>query len=59
MAPGKYQVYLAGHHEYVDSSNGTIGVSDIDAKYESASTSGLSCDVTKGGNFDFTVELKK
>ncbi|MDR1271216.1 MAG: hypothetical protein LBK82_17020 [Planctomycetaceae bacterium] len=59
LAPGKYQVYLAGHHEYVGSPNGLVGVSDIDVKYESASTSSLSCEVIKGGHFDFTVELKK
>ncbi|MDR1268026.1 MAG: carboxypeptidase-like regulatory domain-containing protein [Planctomycetaceae bacterium] len=55
LAPGKYQVSLSGHHETI----GSIAVSDIDDKYESASTSGLSCEVTKGGRFDFTVELKK
>jgi hypothetical protein len=59
LAPGQYQVYLSGHHEYVDSPNGILAVSDIDVKYESASTSGLSCEVTRGGHFDFTVELKE
>jgi hypothetical protein len=59
LEPGKYQVYLSGHHEYIESPDGLVGVSDIDEKYESASTSGLSCEVTKGGHFDFIVELKK
>jgi hypothetical protein len=55
LAPGDYQVCISGHHKEI---NG-FPVSDIDAKYESGSTSGLSCKVTKGGHFDFTVELKK
>jgi hypothetical protein len=57
LVPGKYQVYLAGH--YMPQDDGTKPVSDIDAKYDAPSTSGLSCEVTKGGRFDFTVELKK
>ncbi|MDR2761380.1 MAG: hypothetical protein LBB88_02115 [Planctomycetaceae bacterium] len=56
---GAYQVSISGHHEYIETPNGLIPVSDIDAKYESGSTSGLSCEVTKGGHFDFNVELKK
>jgi hypothetical protein len=59
LAPGTYQVSLAGHHEYMDSPNELIAVSDIDEKYENASTSGLSCEVTQGGRFNFTVELKQ
>jgi hypothetical protein len=60
LAPGKYQVYLSGHHEIIASSNGFLNpVSDIDDKYANASTSGLSCEVTKNGHFDFAVELKK
>jgi hypothetical protein len=55
LMPGKYQVYLSGHHEYPADK----AVSDIDVKYESAETSGLSCEVTHNGHFDFTVELKK
>ncbi|MDR2439684.1 MAG: hypothetical protein LBE12_10000 [Planctomycetaceae bacterium] len=58
LAPGTYQVYLSGHHNHLDSPKGILAVSDIDEKYESASTSGLSCEVTKNGHFNFTVEQK-
>jgi hypothetical protein len=57
LAPGMYQVYITGHKR--DPTGGLNLVSDIDAKYEDPSTSGLSCEVTQNGHFDFTVELKK
>ncbi|MDR1924861.1 MAG: carboxypeptidase-like regulatory domain-containing protein [Planctomycetaceae bacterium] len=56
LAPGKYQVFLAGFKIYLD--DGTV-ISDIDEKYERPDTSGLSCEVTSGGHYDFTVELKQ
>jgi hypothetical protein len=59
LAPGKYQVSFSGHVETIETPNGPLRVSDIDKKYEDPSTSGLSCEVTKGGRFDFTVELKR
>ncbi|MDR1922941.1 MAG: hypothetical protein LBQ66_01100 [Planctomycetaceae bacterium] len=31
----------------------------IDEKYERPDSSGLSCEVTSGGHYDFTVELKQ
>jgi hypothetical protein len=57
LAPGKYQIYITGHKR--DPTGGQNLVSDIDEKYETPSTSGLSCEVTRKGHFDFTVELKK
>jgi hypothetical protein len=57
LKPGEYQVYISGHRR--DPTGGLNLVSDIDDKYENPSTSGLTCEVTKGGRFDFTVELKK
>ncbi|MDR0705253.1 MAG: hypothetical protein LBF88_09720 [Planctomycetaceae bacterium] len=56
LAPGTYQVYLMGHQTIpIDAMHAT---SELDDKYEDPSTSGLTCEVVKGGRFDFTVELK-
>jgi hypothetical protein len=59
LTPGRYQVYLSAFQENVGTEDEPIYVSDIDLKYESPDTSGLSCEVTRGGHFDFIVELKK
>jgi hypothetical protein len=59
LEAGLYQVYLSGFQDNVGTEDEPVYKSDIDLKYESPETSGLSCEVTKGGHFDFVVELKK
>jgi hypothetical protein len=59
LAPGKYQVYLSAFQENTGTDNEPVYVSDIDLKYEDPATSGLSCEVTPGGHYNFIVELNK
>jgi hypothetical protein len=59
LEPGRYQVFMAGFHDIIDGPGGPIAVSDIAPKYESPNTSGLSCEVTRGGHYDFTIELRQ
>ncbi|MDR1925414.1 MAG: hypothetical protein LBQ66_13670 [Planctomycetaceae bacterium] len=59
LAPGNYQVYLSGFQENIGTDNEPIYQSDIDLKYDNPDTSGLSCEVKKGGKFDFVVETIK
>ncbi|MDR2169204.1 MAG: hypothetical protein LBP59_03590 [Planctomycetaceae bacterium] len=59
LLPGQYQVYLAGFQENIGTDNEPKFKSDIDLKYESPETSGLSCEIKNKGHFDFIVELKK
>lgn len=60
LPPGRYQVYLSGFQQVdqtrKEKSGAPILVSDIDLKFERPETSGLECEVGKGGRFDFTVE---
>jgi hypothetical protein len=58
LAPGTYRIYLSAFQENVGTDNEPVYVSDIDLKYEDPDTSGLSCEVTKDGHFDFVVESK-
>jgi hypothetical protein len=59
LSPGNYQVYLADFKENIGTDDNPIYHSDIDLKYENPETSGLSCEVKKGGKFDFIVDTIK
>ncbi|MDR1485775.1 MAG: hypothetical protein LBT09_13255 [Planctomycetaceae bacterium] len=59
LEPDHYQVYLSSFQDNIGTDDAPVYKSDIDLKYESPETSGLSCDVTKGGHFDFIVEPRK
>jgi len=60
VPPGNYKVYILGA---TDSEYGTDGQWTykplIDEKFQSAATSGLTCDVTKKMPFDITVTPPK
>jgi hypothetical protein len=59
LSPGLYQVYLSGFQDNIGTEDEPVYRSDIDLKYESPDTSGLSCEVTKGGKYDIILELQK
>lgn len=58
IPPGTYQVYLANFQEQIsdDFADVTVYRSEIALKYGSPDTSELSCEVTRGGRYDFVVE---
>ena len=58
LPPGTYQVYLSGFQEVISPEDAEVTVyrSPIDMKYDSPDTSGLACEVVKGGRYDFVVE---
>jgi hypothetical protein len=56
LAPGTYQIYLSGFQENIGTDDEPVYKSDIDLRYENPDTSNLSCEVIRGGHFDFTVD---
>jgi hypothetical protein len=59
LPSGQYQVYLSGFQENIGTDESPVYDSNIDLKYENPETSDLSCEVNRGGHFDFVLELKK